>query len=394
MSIACFLVTHLPVKLELLRQPDLRGRPLLVVTPSASRKVVLDRSAEAKGVAGGMTMEHALARCPEAAIVEADTNAYREAWSRVLDALEQRSPIVEDAGLGLAYVDLKGLDRLYGGEANLFRSLLGAVPQAHRPRTGVAEGKFAAYAAALHAEPGGAFRVPEDAASFLAPLPVTLLPTSWAVKERLRGFGLESIGAVAALPFSAMRGEFGKEGARLWRLANGREEEPLTPRSHEECYVYQSTFAAPTATLQAIVVALEGLLARAFRDPRLRGRFVRIALLQGHLDGAGPPWSKRVSFREPVGSRDQAIVLLRHALESAAMPGPLESLSLTLTGITGQAGRQESLFWDVRRIEQLDDALRQLEARLGGKPPVYRIRAVEPWSRIPERRMALMPYRP
>ncbi len=50
MPIACVLVTHLPVKLELLRQPRLH-RSSLVVAPSGSRKTVLDHSPEAKGVA-------------------------------------------------------------------------------------------------------------------------------------------------------------------------------------------------------------------------------------------------------------------------------------------------------------------------------------------------------
>ncbi len=397
MSIACMLVTHLPVKLETLRDGGLRGKPVLVAEDAASKKRVLDHSAEAHGVVAGMPLEQALSRCPAAFTVPADVAAYAEAWSRVLDTLEQRSPVVEDAGLGLAYVDLKGLDRLYGGEANLVESVIRAAPSTYRPRAGVAQGKFPAFAAALHASPGGAFRTTgdDDAASFLAPLPVSLLPASWRVKERLQGFGLDSVGSIARLPFDAMQGEFGREGARLWRLANGCDEEPLKTRPHEERLLFEISFPAPTASLPAILVALEGLLAQAFRGPPLRGRFVRVALLSGrHSSAAGQPWSRRIAFREPVGSRDQAVLLLRHALESASMPGPLESLSLTLTGITGEAGRQESLFWDVRRVEQLDDALRQLEARLGCKSPMYRVREVEPWSRIPERRRALVPYRP
>ena len=80
--------------------------------------------------------------------------------------------------------------------------------------------------------------------------------------------------------------------------------------------------------------------------------------------------------------------------DAIALPAPLESLAITLSGITGDSGRQESLFSDVRRRAQLDDAVRQLRARLGRRPPIYRIREVEPWSRIPERRRALVAYEP
>ena len=67
---------------------------------------------------------------------------------------------------------------------------------------------------------------------------------------------------------------------------------------------------------------------------------------------------------------------------------------MILSGLTGEAGRQESLVLDVRRRENLKEALRQLKARLGIEPPIYAIREVEPWSRLPERRQALVPYVP
>jgi DNA polymerase-4/protein ImuB len=392
MSIACVLVTHLPLKAELLRQPTLSGRAVLVVGGAGGQKLVIDRSREARDTVAGMALDQALARCPSATLVEADMPAYRETWERVLDALERRSPIVEDADLGLAYVDLRGLERLYGNDANLLQALFNATPGTYRPRMGVGEGKFPAYAAALHAEPGGAVRIPQDATAFLAPLPVVRLPTSWRVKERLMDFGLESIGSIASLPLSAMQGEFGKEGARLWRLASGRDDEPLLARAHSEIIRQETAFAAPTVSLPAILVALEGLLTRAFTSG-LRGRFARVVELEGEV-GNGPAWGKRIAFREPVGNRDQALRILRGSLDGIALPAPLESLAITLSGITGDSGRQESLFSDVRRRAQLDDAVRQLRARLGRRPPIYRIREVEPWSRIPERRRALVAYEP
>ncbi len=392
MSIACFLITHLPLKVEMARRPALRDQAALIIGESGAQKVVCDRSPQAHDTVVGMPLDLALARCPQAAIVEADMPAYRETWERVLDGLEQRSPIVQDTELGLAYVDLRGLERLYGNQAKLLKAVLDAAPPGYRPRVGVGEGKFLAYAAALHAEPSRAVRVPEDAASYLAPLPVVRLPASWKVKERLMDFGLLVIGDVAQLPLDAIQGQFGREGARLWRLANGRDDEPVIPRGHAESFRSETAFSTPTASLPAILVGLEALLKRVFSGT-LRGRFARVALLEGRVTGRAP-WSKRVAFREPVDSADRAQSILKDRLATLVLPGPLETLSLTLTDITGEQGRQESLFWDVRRHAQLDDAVRQLKARLGCQPPIYHIREVEPWSRIPERRRALVAYEP
>ena len=392
MSIACVLVSHLPLKTELLRRPALQGKAALVVEESGTQKLVIDRSSSAHDTVVGMSLEKALARCPHAALIEADTSLYRERWNSILDGLEQRSPIVEDADLGLAYVDLRGLEKLYGGQAKLVKAVVDAVPQTYCPQAGVAQGKFPAYAAALRAEPGRAVRVPEDAASFLAELPMIHLPTSWKIKERLLDFGLAVMGSIAQLPFNTMQGEFGKEGARLWRLANGQDDELLVPRQHEETFACEVTFATPTVSLPAIIVALESLLTRAFVD-HLRGRFARVAYLEGRADN-GSTWNKRIGFREPVGSHDRALFILRSRLENLTLPGPLETLSLTLSGITGESGQQESLFPEVRHRARLDDAILQLRARLGYRPPIYRVREVEPWSRIPERRRALVAYDP
>ena len=256
---------------------------------------------------------------------------------------------------------------------------------------GIAKGRFPAFAAAVRAEPGSAFRLSGEVAPFLAPLPVTLLPTSWEIKERLIGFGLDTIGSVARLPFDAIQGEFGIEGARVWRLANGQDNTPLMPRSHTAVVGVEASFETPTVSLPAIFLVLEGLLERSFGNSNLRGRSARVATLLGQALHASP-WQRRFAFREPVNSPARAIVLFRRSLETLVLPGPLETLSLTLTGITGEVGRQESLFWDVRCQERLGEAISQLEARLGMRPPIYRIREVEPWSRIPERRMALVPY--
>ncbi len=392
MSIACVLVSHLPLKTELLRRSSLASKAVLVVEQSGARKLVADRSPSAHDTVVGMPLEKALAHCPHAALIEADEPLYRERWSGILDGLEQRSPIVEDAGLGLAYVDLRGLKELYGTEANLVKAIVDGVPETYGPQVGVAEGKFPAYAAALQTGPGRATRVPGDAATFLAELPVTHLPVSWKVRERLLDFGLATMGSVAQLPFNAMQGEFGREGARLWRLANGQDDELLLPRRHEETFACELAFLTPTVSLPAITVALESLLSRAFAG-KLEGRFARVAYLEGRTSN-GSAWSKRVAFREPVGSHARALFILRTRLENLALPGPLETLSLTLSGITGEPGPQASLLPEVRRRDRLDDAVRQLRARLGRKPPIYHVREVEPWSRIPERRRALVAYDP
>jgi hypothetical protein len=93
-----------------------------------------------------------------------------------------------------------------------------------------------------------------------------------------------------------------------------------------------------------------------------------------------------------VGSKDSALAVIKNALESVALPGPLEDMRLTLTGLTGESGIQASLFSDVRKQEQLRESIRQLRVRWGGRTPIYLVRDLEPWSPIPERQKILVPF--
>jgi len=393
-KIACVLITHLPMKAELRRHAALRERPTIITEGHGSKQSVLDSSPETAGVIPGMPLQEALSRCKDATLLQADESCYRAAFDRVIASLSQRCPLVEKAGLGCAYVGLDGLEAMYGGESRLITSLLHAVPHHLNPRIGLASGKFPAYVAALASDGGQATRVPDDdMAGFLKRLPIDLLPLSWDNKARLRRFGLHTIGQLASLSIGSAQAQFGPEGRTAWDLANGIDNSPLLPHEPEESVRESLTFPSPTATLHTVLVAVETLLGRAFASPTLRGRYARMATLEGTVMQR-PPWTRRFAFKEPVNSKRRAFPALKNTLETAVLPGPLEDMGLTLSGLTGESGAQASLFSDVRRQEQLREMMRQLEVRLRRKPPIYQVRDIEPWSRVPERRQALVQYDP
>ena len=395
-SIACMLVTHLPVKSEVRRYPQLRGKPVIIIESYGSKDLVLDSSAEAYGVRSGMPLAEAISRCKGASLIQADEPYYNGTFDKLIKALELRSPVVEKDGLGCAYVGLEGLDLMYGGEARVITSLLQTAPSEFNPRVGVAGGKFPAFVAAVTAKGGRATRVPRDStgmAVFLKGLSIGLLPMSWANKARMHRFGIHTLDQLAALPEGAVQAQLGSEGRRAWQLACGVDDSPLTPHQPKQIVEESLTFHSPTITWSPIMTALSTLLGRAFARPEIGGRYVRTAIIESHVYRL-PPWVKRFGFKEAMGSRDRIMFALKSRLDSVTLPGPLEDIKLTLAGFTGESGIQTNLFSDVRKQEQLKEMMRQLESLLGGKPPIYQMKEVEPWSRIPERRQVLVPYDP
>ena len=391
--IACLLVTHVPVKAQIQRCPELRGKPVVITESYGSKTLVLDSSAEARGVATGMSLQEATSRCKDAVLLQADGSYYHKVFNGLVRALESRSPLVEEAGLGCAYIGLHGLETMYGGEARLIATLLQAAPLQFNPRMGVAQGKFPAYIAAVTSNGGRATKAPADVAAFLKGFSIDLLPLSWENKTRLHRFGLHTLGQLAGLSVGSIQAQLKAEGRRAWELANGVDHSPLVACPREEVVDEFLTFPSPTVTLHAVLTAVETLLGRAFSRPEVKGRYVRAASIESQILHHAP-WAKRFAFKNAVGSKEKALFILKGRLDALELPGPLEDMRLTLAGFAGEAGIQSRLFSDVRKKEQLREMMRQLEVLLGCRPPIYQMRDVEQWSRIPERRQALVPFDP
>ena len=196
-SIACLLVTHLPVKAERQRYPALRGKPLVVVENRRAKDLVIASSPEARGVRVGMPLPEVLARCPGATLLPADHRFYGDVFDRMAENIAMRCPVVEKAELGCVYACLDELSPLYGGDARLIASLLQSVPPDFGLRVGVASGKFAAYVSAATALPGRAVKAQLDSAAFFSGHSIDP-PVSPQTRARLRRSGITTIEQLAA----------------------------------------------------------------------------------------------------------------------------------------------------------------------------------------------------
>ena len=315
MKIACVLITHLRAKVEMRRQPHLKDRAVLIVDRSRTRPLVIDHFPAASGAAAGMTLEQALSRQTDGAVLEADEAHYRRVSHRMLISLQGISDRVEGGELGTAYVRLDGLEALYGGEARLVNALLNAVPQYLMPRVGVGDAKFPAYAAARSSRPLGAAQAPPDVAGFLAPQPEGLLPVPFKVRGELHRLGLHTLGGLAAMKQDTLAGRFGPEGRRAWKLSLGIDDAPLVPLQHEESVVEQTVLPFSSASLELLLTAADTLLRRAYARPRIRGRYAGGAALECILYRA-QPWHKEFHFKQPVGDWQRASRIIRGQLEA------------------------------------------------------------------------------
>lgn len=398
LGVSCVWLPQLPLRVELLRHPAWDGRPLVLGTGPGERKVVRLCSPEAEdaGIRPGLPLREVLSLCRDAIIVQPDPVRIATVLEEVLNRLRRVSPVVEPDGDRM-FLGLRGLRGVYGGDLGLLgRSIRSAVPQLLHPRVGVAGNKFTALIAARTAAPS-TMRVVRaaEAVTFLASLPVGYLPLGPEMLRRFDLLGLHTIADLAVLPFSAVQAEFGPIGARAWLLANGHADEPVIPSRFVPSVQASLRFDNPLSSTEAVFAALNHILARAFDNPVLRGRSIRQARLQAILVN-GTSWERLVTFKEAISGRDTVYRALKGKLQipNGLPPAPIEELSIEMLGLGGEVARQPSLFLDrTRQMEPIAEAERQLRVRYG-RASLYYPTEIEPWSRIPERRWALVPRDP
>lgn len=395
MPLACVLIPNFPLRLAVLEAPALDGLPLVLTAPSMTRPVVADASPEAaqRGIRVGMPLREVNAVCPQAVFIPANPVRDALAFERILTQLETVTPSLEPCEPGRLYVDTAGLSRHYPTVEAIAQALLAQVSPVLRPRAGLGPTRFTAWSAARMASPGGIHTIaPNEIAITLAPLPVSWLPLEPSVLVKLDRLGLRTLSDIAALPATALQARFGPAGRIAHTMATGADERTIIPRTVVESVREELRLPAPLASREMLLLALRQLVIRAFHRPALRHRHVRqahvrIAIEEGHS------WERELTFREPVGQA-RLIEILRSRLQAIELPGAAESVGLELLGLSQETATQELIpQLHPKRDRPLIAAARQLKSRYG-ESPLAHVVEVEPWSRVPERRFALISYDP
>jgi protein ImuB len=375
----------------------LASQPLAIAPRAGDGRVgECSGAAEAFGVAQGMVLGEALARCPDLRLVPGDPLGAAGAWEGILASLEGMGAAVEPARMGLAYFEADGLRALHGAVAQTIVVARRAVSSATGGRGGHM-GAGPTRLGALAAAQAASSRRPvilEGAAARrrLAALPIDVLHHRTGLGELvepLQKLGLRTLGELVELPRSAIADRFGKPGLLAQELARGSDTR-LEPRVPKE--LIQETMGVGEAGSGPMLERILGVLVdRLLARPERRGRTLRVLVLSARLVEEGT-WRERVVLRQPIS--DATRLRLALGLRLALLPAPAEELGLAVERFGPPAGRQRSLLEgrERERHERLGETVTQLR-ELAGEQAALRVLAVDPDSRIPERRVVLTPFR-
>ncbi|PYP44918.1 MAG: hypothetical protein DMD42_06815 [Gemmatimonadetes bacterium] len=416
---ACCWIPLFALRCETARRPELASLPVALLSPDDSRRVwQVAPLARRAGVKPGMTVSQAIGLCPTLKLCEPDPVHYDEQFSRLVAALAQVSPVVEPAELGRAYVGTDGLEGLYGAPEKIVEAIergtrnaecgtaeesslaCSAFPLPRSAfRVGWGIGKFVSWVAAMRARPGEAVIVqPGDQGRFLASQPLAVLPLDPDTHRRLLQLGVKTLGALVALPEEAVVSQFGSVGRRLWRLAAGLVAEPVVGRIVPEPIVAALTFFTPVGERDLLAHALDKLVDRALGDPRRSGWRVQVVRVHAELEH-GASWLAAATLKDPSATRERIAAPLKTQLERSPPAGAVERLVVEFTAFTPGIAELQLFTRDASaaarsgRRRALQSAAQEIALRIR-RPMLYHIIEVQPWSRLPERRYALIDYEP
>ncbi|RPH61163.1 MAG: DNA polymerase IV, partial [Burkholderiales bacterium] len=237
---------------ELLRRPELRGRPVAIGghgEPSR-RGVVTTATYEARayGIRSGMALRRAAELCPECVFLPVDFDEYRRHSRRFKAAIATVTDRIEDRGIDEVYIDLTGTlgIRLERG-APLARDIQRRVFDATglTCSIGLAPNKLLAKIASELDKPAGITVVDEeDIPSLIWPLPVRRINGIGPKADlRLEELGLRTIGELAAASPDMLVAQFGRSfGHWLHEAARGRDERPVVTASEPVSMSRETTF--------------------------------------------------------------------------------------------------------------------------------------------------------
>lgn len=328
--LACLVVPLFPLAARLRSEPELMHEAVAVFTGngSAARLVAATRAARRAGLKPGITLPQARVLLPKLTARPRDPECERSAQEALVEAAETISPRSEDAGEGVVYLDVLGLDRRFAHERQIGVALIDAAEAEGLPvRVGIASNKLAARVAA-DASPSPTVIPPGEESAFLAPLPLERLAPAVHVATTLERWGVRSVGELARLPAAEVASRLGRVGSELHAIARGLDPQPLIPRNPPAVFREGMSLEWPLVALEPFLFVGRAALDRLCS--RLEGRGLACKRLElslslepdGHYDRA-------VELPAPTRDSKTLLTLMRLELEARPPGAPVIGFAFT-----------------------------------------------------------------
>jgi DNA polymerase IV len=234
------------VSVEILKDPSLKGKPI-IVGGDGQRGIVAACSYEARkyGIQSAMPALTAKRLCPHAIFLRGSYHDYSHYSRLVTQIIADSVPVYEKASVDEFYIDLTGMDRFF--RVSYYTSELREkiIRETGLPISyGLSTSKLVSKMATNEAKPNGYLEVaPGKEIDFLWPLTVDKIPgVGKQTQIQLHNIGIFTIEQIAKTPVDQLEYHFGKWGKKLWEKLYGISDSPVEHYSEQKSISHENTF--------------------------------------------------------------------------------------------------------------------------------------------------------
>ena len=369
---------------ELLSRPDLREVPTAVCGDPASRHgIILAKNEPAKrcGVKTAETIWQAKKKCPNLVLLPAHRRLYHEYSKKVNAIYDEYTDLAESFGIDESWLDVTHTLHLFGGDA---KALADTIRQRVKRELGLTLSVGVSFNK-VFAKLGSDYKKP-DATTVISrqnwreivwPLPVgSLLFAGRASQGKLRQYGVETVGQLAACQPEMLESLLGKNGLQLLSYARGEDREAVRSRFQQEpvkSVGNGQTFPRDLTSRREVreeLTLLADSVASRLRACDLYAGGVQITYRTPDFRN----FSRQAQLPAPTHLMrplaDECMELLERIWKP---PAPIRMLTVTAIHLTeeGDAWQQEDLFTPVpqqekqQKQEKLEQAMDSIRGKYG-----------------------------
>ena len=332
---------------EEMDRPELQGKPV-IVGGTSNRGVVSAASYEARkfGVRSAMPIFEARRKCPHGIFIPVRMARYQEVSRQVMHILEHYSPVIEQVSIDEAYMDVSGLERLFGPPLELATRMKREVKErtSLTCSVGIAPNKFLAKIASELRKPDGLTVIPPDEAEpFAASLPIEKIPgVGKKTVDRLKAMGVSRLGHVGDLPEQVLSRAVGKFGRTLLAFARGEDDSPVVPYSDAKSISNEETLEENSDNpriLRKELLSLAENVGRRLRESGLAGSTVTLKLKRADFVLI----TRSLSLSKPTNSTNTLYKAGLRLLDEVELSGKFRLIGIGASKLVRTAEGQEQL---------------------------------------------------
>ena len=365
--IAHFDLDSFFVSVEILKNPSLKGKPVIVGGQN-ERGIVTTCTYEARkfGVHSAMPMKTAMRLCSQAIVISGTYTDYTKYSNWVTQIIASKAPLFEKASVDEFYIDLQGMDTFFDPLKWTIELRALIIKETGLPISfGIAKNKMVAKMATNEAKPNGYLQIPlGKEKEFLAPLEVNKIPGIGEQANKILTYHkIKFIRDIHNSTPENLEKLLGKWGYELWNKAQGNHTSTINGYRESKSISKENTFhenVSDISYLMSEIVRMTEKICFDLRKEKKVAGCVTIKLRYPDFETT----SRQASI--PYTSADDQIIPIAKALfhQLYKKGKPVRLLGVRLSNFSNEA-LQANLFHDTERKNGLYKALDDVKNRFG-----------------------------